>query len=355
VTTTFTPSSGPAITTSAFEGRAVTALPDIPNASAFAYQFQKSSNNGETWSNVTGPTASTASATYTPTAGDRSYATQMYLRVVVTATISGANYTVTSSAIPVYTFPNANGGSVTAPTPASRGTYTSGRYKVGQTVIGHAWAVMGTPWPTLTYQWWVCDTSAATSNPQGNPSLCAMATGAGDSGTATRAGGTSIYDLGGYGFSYPVTSQAAGRFLTFTATLANAATTAQGSVFTFTQRRTMNSGVIQTTPVFATSPGPGTPNISGTLKVGKTHTAATLSATTINGNPTARSISYQWQRCTTTSPETCSPINGATRTTYKTTSADLNRYLRVVATARNNATTPDSTTVTSATSGLISP
>jgi hypothetical protein len=190
-----------------------------------------------------------------------------------------------------------------------------------------------------------------------------MATGAGNNGVATRGGyvasnpssiqSTNPDDLGGYGFTYVVPSEAAGKFLTFTATLANAATTAQGSAFTFTQRRTMNSGVIQTTPVFATSPGPGTPNISGTLKVGKTHTAATLSATTINGNSTARSISYQWQRCTTAAPETCSPILGATRTTYKTTIADQDKYLRVVATARNNATIPDSTTVTSAITAVI--
>jgi hypothetical protein len=176
-----------------------------------------------------------------------------------------------------------------------------------------------------------------------------MATGDGNSGSATRAGGTNAYDLGNYGFSYVVTSEAAGKFLTFTATLANAATTAQGSAFTFTQSRTMNSGIIQSTPGIS-----GTPTITGVLKVNRTLTAATVTATTVNSNATGK-ISYQWQRCTTTAPETCSPILGATRTTYKTTIADLNKYLRVVATARNNATIPDSTTVTGAISGPIVP
>jgi len=365
VSTTFT-RSGSTITNSAFEGALISGvtsnLPSSAGWGSYTYQWL-----GGTSSNANSLTAISlaTSSSYTPKASDRSLSAQMYLSLEVKTSLNGVEYSYRSTAIPVYTFPNANGGSVTAPTPASRGTYTSGRYKVGQTVIGHAWAVMGTPWPTLTYQWWICNTSALTANPQAAAALatptCQMATGDGNNGVATRGGyvasnpssiqSTNPDDLGGYGFTYVVPTEAAGKFLTFTATLANAATTAQGSVFTFTQRRTMNSGVIQTTPVFATSPG--TPNISGTLKVNKTLRAATLSATTINGNSTARSISYQWQRCTTTAPETCSPILGATRTTYTTVIADLNKYLRVVATARNNATIPDTTTATSAITAVI--
>jgi hypothetical protein len=251
---------------------------------------------------------------------------------------------------------------VTAPTPASRGTYTSGKYKVGQTVIGHAWAVMGTPWPTLTYQWWICNTSALTANPQAAAALatptCQMATGAGNNGVATRGGyvasnpssiqSTNPDDLGGYGFTYVVPTEAAGKFLTFTATLANAATTAQGSPFTFTQSRTMSSGIIQSTPGIS-----GTLNITGTLRSTFTLTAAGITATTVNSNATGK-ISYQWQRCTTTEAASCSNISSATRATYKIVRAtDLNKYLRVVATSRNNATTPDSTTVTSAITAVI--
>jgi hypothetical protein len=236
--------------------------------------------------------------------------------------------------------------------PAAAGTYTPGKYKVGQTVIGHPWQVMGTPWPTLTYQWYVCNTAAAAANVVSSlaatPPTCALATGDGNSGTANRAGDLTEYDLFGHRFAYIVTSEAAGKFLTFTATLSNEATAAQGTVFTFTQSRTQNSGIIQTTPGFN-----GTLAITGTLKSTFTLTATGITATTNNSNPTGK-ISYQWQRCTSTAAETCSNISGATRATYKIVRAtDQNKYLRVVATARNNAATPDSTTVTSAITAQI--
>jgi uncharacterized repeat protein (TIGR02543 family) len=358
VTTTFT-LSGSTITNSAFEGRSVAAvITNIPSGGSYTYQWF----GGSDTSALTAISLATSSS-YTPKAADRSLSTQMYLAVRVVATISGNTYTFNSTATPVYTYPNANGGSVTAPTPASRGTYTSGKYKVGQTVIGHAWAVMGTPWPTLTYQWWICNTSALTANPQAAAALatptCQMATGDGNNGVATRGGyvasnpssiqSTNPDDLGGYGFTYVVPSEAAGKFLTFTATLANAATTAQGSAFTFTQRRTMNSGVIQSTPGIS-----GTPTITGLLKVNRTLTAATVTATTVNSNATGK-ISYQWQRCTSVgvSCTTYTNIPSATSRYYRTSSSDLNRYLRVVATATNNATTPDTTTASSTTSAVI--
>jgi hypothetical protein len=311
---------------------------------------------------------------------------------------------------------------VTAPSPAAAGTYTPGKYKVGQTVIGHPWAVMGTPWPTLTYQWWICNTSAATANPQaagctaapgqnlndihagfsvtplncegrltasvtfsssGSYSDCSLVTHSGTTyiairpsyaavnangpdgyywsifnnlsrGIATRIGGSSGTNIGnpfaldGHRFSYVVTSEAAGKFLTFTATLSNEATTAQGSVFTFTQSRIQHSGIIQTTPGFS-----GTLTITGTLRPTFTLTAAGITATTVNSNATGK-ISYQWQRCTTTEAASCSNISSATRATYKIVRAtDVGRYLRVVATATNNATTPDTTTASSTTSAVI--
>jgi hypothetical protein len=173
-------------------------------------------------------------------------------------------------------------------------------------------------------------------------------------GIATRTDGSSGINIGnpfaldGHRFSYVVTSEAAGKFLTFTATLSNEATAAQGSVFAITQSRIQHSGIIQTTPGIS-----GTLAISGTLKSTFTLTATGITATTNNSNPTG-TISYQWQRCTSTAAETCSNISGATRSTYKIVKAtDQNKYLRVVATARNNATTPDSTTATTVTSGVI--
>jgi hypothetical protein len=356
VSTTFTRAGTP-ITTSAFEGGQLSI--DVTNLPSGSYTY-KWFRGSETATITSGSLLST-SATYTPSASDRSLTTQMYIAVQVVAAIDGNNYTFTSTAVPVYTYPNATGGSVTAPTPAARGTYTSGRYKVGQTVIGHAWSVMGTPLPTLNYQWWICNTSGLTSNPQAAAALatptCEMATGAGNSGVATRGGyassptsiqSTNPNDLGNYGFSFVVPEVAAGKFLTFTATLSNAATVAQSNTsFTFTQSRTMNSGIIQTTPVIT-----GTPNITGINSVGKRLISSTVSAITNNGNASGK-ISYQWQRCEAAASG-CSNIPGATRTTYTPINDDLAKYLRVVATATNSATTPDSTTATSA-SVVINP
>jgi len=109
----------------------------------------------------------------------------------------------------------------------------------------------------------------------------------------------------------------------------------------------MNSGVIQSTPGINNTPD----IISGILRVNKRLTAATVSATTINSIATGK-ISYKWQRCDTSSGG-CVDIPKATRTTYTTVSDDRNKYLRVVATARNNASVPDVTTAVSAESKLI--
>ena len=232
----------------------------------------------------------------------------MYL--AVRATLNTGTYSYTSTAIPVYTYPNATGGSVTSD---AAGTYLSGKYKVGQTVYGHPWSVMGTPWPTLTYQWWICNTSAATATP--SASGCTTST----PGTSTRAGG--------YDFSYVVPTEAAGKFLTFTASLSNAATTAQGSVFTLTQSRTMNSGLVNSAPGLS-----ATPTISGTGAVGVRLTASAL---TYVGTPTGK-ISYQWW---TSSSElgTYSAITNARSLTYTPVIGDLNQWLKVVATATSNA------------------
>ena len=216
--------------------------------------------------------------------------------------------------------------------------------------MGHPWQVMGTPWPTLNYQWYVCDTAAATADPVANTLLrtptCATATGLGSNGSATRAGGANDYDLGAHRFSYVVPSAAAGKFLTFTATLTNAATTAQGAAFTFTQSRTMNSGIIQTTPGITGSPA-STPEITGTPQVGKKLTAQALTATLVNLNSTGK-ITYQWQRGDSLSGSYTS-ISGATSRYYTPVSGDQDKYLRVVATATNNATVADTTTATTAT------
>lgn len=71
------------------------------------------------------------------------------------------------------------------------------------------------------------------------------------------------------------------------------------------------------------------PQISGSTQVGQT---LTTSNGTWTGSPTG--YAYQWQRCDS---GTCVAIAGATGTTYKTTTADLNHHIRVEVTAKNAA------------------
>jgi hypothetical protein len=105
----------------------------------------------------------------------------------------------------------------------------------------------------------------------------------------------------------------------------------------------MNSGVINSAPGIT-----GLPNISGIASVGKRLTAATV---TYSGTPTGK-ISYQWLS-SDTALGTYSPITNAKSTTYTPVTADLGKYLKVIATATSNA--GETTTATSTTSTLINP
>jgi len=53
--------------------------------------------------------------------------------------------------------------------------------------------------------------------------------------------------------------------------------------------------------------------------------------------PGAESYSYQWMRCTTADPASCTAIAGATSTTYTPTAADAGDYLEFVVTATNSS------------------
>ena len=94
------------------------------------------------------------------------------------------------------------------------------------------------------------------------------------------------------------------------------------------------------------------PTVSGTVKVGKTLTAA---KGTWTGYPTP-TFTYQWYACTTavstprtTVPSTCKKITGATRSTFKLTSAQRGKYVAVLVkgtSLRTTATTWLSKTTT---------
>lgn len=85
-----------------------------------------------------------------------------------------------------------------------------------------------------------------------------------------------------------------------------------------------------TPPVNQTAPA-----VSGTLKVGST---LTTTNGTWTGTPTIE-FAYQWQRCSTSSPASCSDIDGAEKSTYVLTTADFGKYVRSVVTAENDVPT----------------
>jgi hypothetical protein len=80
------------------------------------------------------------------------------------------------------------------------------------------------------------------------------------------------------------------------------------------------------------------PSISGSPQVGQTLTAS-------NGtwnSETTPTYTYQWQRCDTAG-NNCANISNATGQTYKVTSDDSNKTLRVVVTAHNSTGTTSAT------------
>jgi concanavalin A-like lectin/glucanase superfamily protein len=170
----------------------------------------------------------------------------------------------------------------------------SGTPQVAQTLTASTGNWSGTQPIAYAYQWQRCDTSGAG---------CAAVTG------ATSA-------------SYAVTSDDVGSRL-------RVAVTATNSVGSATARSDATT-VVQSaaSPPANVSP----PTISGTPRDGQS-----LSAGPGSWSGTQPiTYAYQWQRCSTTGTS-CTPISGATASTYVLTSADVGSTVRVVVTATNSA------------------
>ncbi|MFM9165693.1 MAG: hypothetical protein ACKOQO_02620 [Candidatus Limnocylindrus sp.] len=85
------------------------------------------------------------------------------------------------------------------------------------------------------------------------------------------------------------------------------------------------------------------PTVSGTASVNKILTSPKGSWT---GYP-APNFTYQWYACTAavtapraTVPATCKKITGATKSTFKLTTAQRNKYVTVLVTGTSSGTTP---------------
>ena len=90
----------------------------------------------------------------------------------------------------------------------------------------------------------------------------------------------------------------------------------------------------------------GSPVISGTTEQGDT---LTTTNGTWSGNPT--SFAYQWEDCSSAALSSCTPIGGASSSTYTLTAADVGRYVTVIVTAMN----PSATSATAAAVGPVRP
>ena len=179
----------------------------------------------------------------------------------------------------------------------------TGTSTVGKTLTAAKGTWTGYPTPTFTYQWYACTTvvSAARATV---PTTCTKITG------ATRS-------------TFKLTSAQRGKYVAVFVKGTSLRTTA-----TTWLSKTTAAVVIADARATATVK----PTVTGTSTVGRTLTAA---KGTWTGYPTP-TFTYQWYACTTvvsaaraTVPTTCTKITGATRSTFKLTSAQRGKYVAV--------------------------
>jgi hypothetical protein len=235
--------------------------------------------------------------------------------------------------------------------------------------VGDAWTYNGTAWDSTANQ---IDPSPFTAVSCAAQSFCAGVDGAGDA--VTYNGSTwsapNQMDNGGGGLdsvSCPAETFCAavdtnGNVVTYNGSTWNTpqhldTTAAQSSATpTPTQLNSVScstqsfcvavdehgNAVIDETPPANTAP----PTIAGTTQQGNTLTATTG---TWSGSPTA--FAYHWQDCTGAS---CTPIAGATSSTYALTTGDVGHTIEVAVTATNGGgnSTPVSSAPTAAVTAI---
>jgi hypothetical protein len=246
---------------------------------AFGYQWLDCDAAATDCTPIPGATASS----YTIQASDVGFA----LDVVVT----GSNNVGSSQAASALT--------IVVPRPPQAPVNTalpqiSGNVAVGQQLAADPGNWTGTPSPTLTYQWWDCDSAGLS---------CSAIAGA----TAS---------------SYTIQSTDAGFALEVVVTGSNIAGSSQAAS--------------PPTSVVPPQPQPPVntllPTVLGTAAVGQQLQANPGNWT---GTPTP-TLSYQWQDCDT-GGNNCVTIAGATTSSYTTQSADVGYTLEVVVTGSNGS------------------
>ena len=232
------------------------------------------------------------SASYTPKAADKG----KRLRVTITGKNSVGSASWTSAVTPAV---------AQAPSLSTAPSVPSGSPLVGVPAVGTAGTAVGTPAPSVTPQWYRCDSAGATS----------VATVPVD---CESIGGASTV-------SYIPTSDDVGKYLR----LGVVATNAAGSVVSLSK----TTQEVRSMPVAGTSPTFSGPD-------GGVYTAT---AGTWSGYPADITTTFAWLRCDSTGdaasakPANCAVIADATEDSYTPTSQDTSFWLRVMVKATNTA------------------
>ena len=266
--------AAPAVSGTADQGQTLSASTGTwtPAATAYTYQWQRSTDGGTTWSNISGATGTT----YSPGAGDAG----AYLRVVVTASNSNGQGSATSGGV----------GPVTLEVP----------------IDVTAPSVTGT-----TTQGVTLGTNPGTWNP--------AATGYAYQWQRSSNGTTWSAIAGATGATYLLGSADIGSQVRVLVTASNQFGSSAGSV--------ASSAV---GPVASGTPfNTAAPAISGTPDQG-----LALTATAGTWNPAGTTYAYQWQR-SADAGSTWANIAGATQSSYSLLPADVGDDVRVMVTATN--------------------
>ncbi len=266
--------AAPTVSGTADQGQTLTANPGTwsPAATAYAYQWQRSTDGGTTWANIGGATA----ATYSPGAGDGN----AYVRVVVVASNTSGQGSATSGSV----------GPVTLEVPVN----VTAPSVTGTTMQGQSLATDSGTWSpaatAYTYQW-QRSTDGTTWAPISGATGANYLLGTADVGAQVRVLVSASNQFG-----------------------PSATATASSAVGPIT------SGA----PSNATAP-----TVTGTAEQG-----LTLTASQGTWSPAGTSYAYRWQR-SSDGGSTWSNISGATLSTYALTPADAGADVRTVVTATN--------------------
>ncbi len=359
--------AAPAVTGTPGVGKVLTASTGAwsNTPTAYAYQWQRSTNSGSTWGAITGATGST----YTTVVADAG----AEVRVIVTATNSYGSAAANSAAAgPIA------GAPVNTAAPAITGTLGVGKVLTAST---GTWS--NTP-TAYTYQWQRSTNSGSTWGAITGATGSTYTTVVADAGaevrvivTATNSYGSAAANSAAAGPIAGAPVNTAAPAITGTLGVGKVLTASTGTwsntptAYTYQWQRSTNSGstwgaitgatgstyttvvadagaevrVIVTAtnsygsaaansaaagPIAGAPVNTAAPAITGTLGVGKVLTASTG---TWSNTPTA--YTYQWQR-STNSGSTWGAITGATGSTYTTATADAGADVRVIVTATNS-------------------